>query len=103
VLRVARLVVLAALLPIPIGVGPRYHPPPGAHGACARAPLEAGARVHVELFARRRVIVVPAGIGSGARGFVSVARSPPAAARRSGRPTRPVSCDSADLQPWAGC
>jgi hypothetical protein len=63
VLRVARLVVLAALLPVPIGVGPRYHPAPGAHGGCARAPLDAGARVHVELFARRRVIVVPAAIG----------------------------------------
>jgi hypothetical protein len=63
VLRVVRLVVLAALLPVPIGVGPRYHPPPGAHGGCARAPLEAGARVHVELFARRPVIVVPAAIG----------------------------------------
>jgi hypothetical protein len=63
VLRLVRLVVLAALLPIPIGVGPRYQPPPGAHGACAREPLAAGARVHVELFARRRVIVVPAAIG----------------------------------------
>ena len=60
---VLRLVVAAALLPIPIGVGPRYQPAPGAHGPCVRAPLETGLRVHVELFARGRVIVVPAAIG----------------------------------------
>jgi hypothetical protein len=59
---VSPLVVVAAMLPIPIGVGPRYHPAPSAHGGCTRAPLEAGARVHVEFFARRRVIVVPAAI-----------------------------------------
>ena len=26
-----------ALVPTPIGVGPRYHPPPAAHGACIEA------------------------------------------------------------------
>jgi hypothetical protein len=57
------LVVMGAVLPIPIGIGSRYHPPPGVHGVCVRASLDAGARVHVELFARRRVIVVPAAIG----------------------------------------
>jgi hypothetical protein len=60
---VSGLVVAGALLPIPIGVGPRYHPPPGLHGVCVRAPLSAGARLHVELFARRRVIVVPGAVG----------------------------------------
>lgn len=60
---VSWLVLTAGLLPIPIGVGPRYHPPPGVHGPCVRASLHAGARVHIELFARRRVIILPAAIG----------------------------------------
>jgi hypothetical protein len=60
---VSWLVLTAGLLPIPIGMGPRYHPPPGVHGVCVRASLHAGARVHLELFARRRVIIVPAAIG----------------------------------------
>ena len=57
----------AAPVPTPIGVGPRYHPP--ARGpapatvACRQAPLRRGLRVHLELFARRRVVIVPAGIG----------------------------------------
>ena len=58
-----RLAVATAVLPIPIGVGPRYHPPPGAHGACTAASLEAGSRVHLELFAGRRVVIVPGAIG----------------------------------------
>ena len=59
----ALLAVAAVLLPIPIGVGPRYHPAPAARGGCVHASLASGRRVHVELFARRRVIVVPTGIG----------------------------------------
>jgi len=51
------------LVPVPIGVGPRYQPRPALHGACRVAPLQAGARAHVELFANRRVIIVPASIG----------------------------------------
>lgn len=58
-----RLAVIAAVVPIPIGVGPRYHPPPGAHGACTVARLDSGSRVHLELFAARRVVIVPAAIG----------------------------------------
>ena len=59
--------VLAAPVPTPIGVGPLYHPP--AHGpsaavvACRDAPLRGGLRVHVELFAGKRVVIVPAGVG----------------------------------------
>jgi hypothetical protein len=53
--------------PVPIGVGPGYHPPPAAHGACAVAPFvasrERGPRVHLELFAGGRVVIVPAAIG----------------------------------------
>jgi hypothetical protein len=59
--------------PWPIGVGPRYHPAPA--GAAVRAgralgSLHCAARsarfvVHVEVFARRRVAIVPAGVGRG--------------------------------------
>ncbi|HVP75436.1 MAG TPA: hypothetical protein VMS63_05385 [Gaiellaceae bacterium] len=54
---------MLALVPTPIGVGPRYHPPPAVHGPCVPGPLRGAARVHVELFANRRVVIVPAAIG----------------------------------------
>jgi hypothetical protein len=57
------LLAAAALVPTPIGVGPRYHPPPAAHGACVARPLRGASRVHLELFANRRVVIVPAAIG----------------------------------------
>ena len=57
--------------PIPIGVGPRFHPAdapkpvlqgrPVAGLRCERAGRRTG--VHLELFALRRVVIVPAGIG----------------------------------------
>jgi hypothetical protein len=54
----------AALVPTPIGRGPMYHPSAGpVHVACAAAPLRDGLRFHLELFADRRVAIVPAGIG----------------------------------------
>jgi hypothetical protein len=55
----------AGLVPTPVGKGPRYRPAakPPAATACRPAPLRAGARVHLELFANRRVVIVPAGIG----------------------------------------
>jgi hypothetical protein len=63
------MIVLLALLlavPVPIGTGPRYHPARAARSvpglACsARETPRFG--VHVELFANRRVVIVPAGIG----------------------------------------
>lgn len=58
-----RLVLVATLLPVPIGAGPRYHPAPAARGVCVRAPLHSGRRAHLELFAGGRVVIVPAGIG----------------------------------------
>lgn len=64
-------IVLGALPPSvhpwPIGVGPRYHPAPGARPVlpCESAPARSA--VHIELFANRRVIVVPSGIGRGRR------------------------------------
>ena len=54
---------MLALVPTPIGVGPRYHPQPGLHATCERGTLRGAARVHVELFANRRVVIVPAAIG----------------------------------------
>lgn len=60
---IVALAAVALLVPTPIGAGPRFHPAPGARGACAPRALGAGARVHVELFAAGRVVIVPAGIG----------------------------------------
>jgi len=56
------LLAAAALTPIPIGPGVAYRPAAGRPlVACADRPL---ARVHVELFANGRAIVIPAGIGA---------------------------------------
>jgi hypothetical protein len=63
---------LAALLagagfpypPTPIGAGPKFHPPAATHPAgfrCTRGGPRYG--VHLELFARNRVVIVPGGIG----------------------------------------
>jgi hypothetical protein len=54
------------LVPTPIGVGPAYHPPatrlPVRGPACTRS-SKPRVGVHLELFARDRVVIVPAGIG----------------------------------------
>jgi hypothetical protein len=50
-------------IPTPIGVGPRFHPP-ATVATCAQAAQPAGAaRVHLELFARGRVVLIPPGVG----------------------------------------
>jgi hypothetical protein len=57
---------VASLIPTPIGVGPRFHPGPGAHavpGLACSSKSVARVGVHLELFARRRVVLVPPGIG----------------------------------------
>jgi hypothetical protein len=62
---------LAGPVPTPIGVGPRYHPPAAPARVLRGEPVgrlrcgTAGPRfgVHLELFARGRVVIVPAGIG----------------------------------------
>jgi hypothetical protein len=60
------------LIPTPIGAGPEFHPPALSPSVVARRKIaglrceRSGARrfgVHVELFARGRVVIVPAGIG----------------------------------------
>jgi hypothetical protein len=46
-------------IPTPIGVGPRFHPP-AVHARCDH-PVPS--RVHLELFAGGRVVLIPAHIG----------------------------------------
>jgi hypothetical protein len=61
----------AAPIPTPIGVGPRFHPPAATVAVLRGEPIgpfrcaAAGRRdgVHLEVFARARVVIVPAGIG----------------------------------------
>jgi hypothetical protein len=63
-MRMLALAAIAALVPTPIGRGPLYHPPAGpVRAACTDGPLREGTRIHLELFADRRVVIVPAGIG----------------------------------------
>jgi hypothetical protein len=64
-----------AVYPWPIGAGPQYHPtasnPTVRDGAAVgRLTCSSGKRfsVHVELFARRQVVIVPPGIGVSRRG-----------------------------------
>jgi hypothetical protein len=57
-----------SVYPWPIGVGPRYHPAAATHAGHPVGSLRCDASparfvAHVELFANRRVIIVPAGIG----------------------------------------
>lgn len=56
------LLAAAALTPTPIGPGARYRPAAGRPiVACTGRPV---ARIHLELFADARAIVIPAGIGA---------------------------------------
>ena len=60
------LLALLLAVPVPIGIGPRYHPAPGARplrGLTCSAVETPRFGAHVELFANRRVVIVPAGIG----------------------------------------
>lgn len=52
-------------VPTPIGLGPEFRPPPGVVGPCRPGPLHGRHRAHVEIFLRRRVVIIPAGIGLG--------------------------------------
>ena len=62
--------------PWPIGVGPRYHPTAFNAPVAAGHPVgtlrctngAASFAVHIELFARRQVVIVPPGIGVGPHG-----------------------------------
>ena len=61
-------VLLAAPIPTPIGFGPRYQlhagPPLPTRLACSRVDTHTEA-AHVELFANKRVLLLPTGIGAG--------------------------------------
>jgi hypothetical protein len=67
--------------PWPIGAGPRYHPAARARNGRPVGTLRCASgrtfAVHVELFANRRVIVVPQGIGHGPRCTYPVATATP--------------------------
>jgi len=60
-----------AVVPWPIGAGPRYQPPAAPPAIRAGRPVglqrcgpdSTRFRIHLELFANRRAIVIPAGIG----------------------------------------
>ncbi|HZS24445.1 MAG TPA: hypothetical protein VFA30_05590 [Gaiellaceae bacterium] len=54
---------MLAPVPTPIGVGPQYHPRPAMHAACAGATGDRSMRMHLELFANGRVVIVPARVG----------------------------------------
>jgi hypothetical protein len=62
-----------SIYPWPIGTGAQYHPPAASAAVRASRPIagmQCGARrvrsaVHVEVFAHRRVAILPAGIGRG--------------------------------------
>ena len=57
-----------APVPTPIGRGPAFMPPrvgtgPPPAAKCTPGPLPGAIRVHLELFARRRVVVIPTNVG----------------------------------------
>lgn len=82
--------------PWPVGPGPRYRPAAASAAVAAGRPLgpltcRRGGRtfaVHVELFAERRVVVVPKGIGNGPSCRYPVATEEPTGVLRvrRGRP-----------------
>jgi hypothetical protein len=69
-----------SIVPIPVGRGPRFTPAAVARdgepvGRLTCGPAGKTFRVHIELFAHGRVIVVPAGIGVARGGCVYPART----------------------------
>ncbi|HET8605785.1 MAG TPA: hypothetical protein VFL66_02025 [Gaiellaceae bacterium] len=89
-----------APVPTPIGVGPRFAPPPRVPAACAHGPLRGRYRAHVELFALRRVALLPPGIGIGLPREIRGARVVAGGCRAPARtldPTGVVEFDRAGL------
>ena len=69
-----------SIVPIPIGPGPRFRPAAIVRSGEPVGPFTCGPpgksfRVHIELFAERRSIVVPPGIGVASSGCVYPART----------------------------
>ena len=62
-----RVAIERGLIPTPIGRGPEFRPAARVPASgCARGALSGRYRAHVEVFGRRRAVVIPAGIGVGA-------------------------------------
>ena len=55
-------------MPTPIGVGAPYHPAAHAGPDCRPGRAQGRRAFHLELFANRRVVILPAGIGVGVSG-----------------------------------
>jgi len=52
------------VFPVAIGAGPAFAPPAGVTAEpCAAGPVQGRSRAHVELFAKRQAVLIPAGIG----------------------------------------
>ena len=69
-----------SVLPMPVGPGAAYRPAAIARdgrpvGRLACGPAGRTFRVHLELFANRRVVIVPTGVGVGRTGCVYPART----------------------------
>ncbi len=69
-----------SIVPLPVGRGPQYRPASVATEGTPVGTLTCGSagktfRVHIELFAHRRVVIVPAGIGVARSGCVYPART----------------------------
>ena len=69
-----------SVVPIPVGPGPRYRPAAVVRDGRPLGTLRCGSagrtfRVHLELFAHRKVVIVPPGIGAARNGCVYAART----------------------------
>ena len=69
-----------SIVPIPVGQGPRFQPTAIARdgrpvGTLTCGPAGKTFRVHLELFAQRKVVIVPPGIGVASNGCVYPART----------------------------
>ncbi|WP_028068105.1 hypothetical protein [Solirubrobacter soli] len=88
------------VLPTAIGKGPEFVPAARTVGACEPGEIQGAHRAHLELFGRRRAVVIPAGIGLGAPLRREHHRIVDAACRAGARtlePTGVIDFDRTDL------
>ena len=97
-----RVAIERGLIPTPIGRGPEFRPAARVPASgCARGALSGRYRAHVEVFGRRRAVVLPAGIGVGADARHEYGRLVDADCRAAARtldPTGVVHFDREDLR-----
>jgi hypothetical protein len=91
-----------SIVPTPIGKGDAYRPPAKAPRPelCRPGPVQGAFRAHLELFANRQAIVIPAGIGIGPPAEKRLGRivdAPCRAATRTLDPTGVVDFDQSRL------